>query len=96
MLFDRAEPEPIFTLLGDPLLESKGDHRCHGAISLSYPGSPAPTANAGKKKTKTGWGDLELNEFSTLFKKEVGKNVTSCVCVSSGNPGGRADTFQHI
>lgn len=40
-----------------------------------------------KNKKKTGWGDLELNVFSTLFKKKWEKNVTSRVYASSENPG---------
>lgn len=34
LLYDKAKLRPIFTLLGEQLLESKLDHSCHNAISV--------------------------------------------------------------
>lgn len=34
LLYDKAKLWPIFTLLGEQLLESKLDHSCQNAISL--------------------------------------------------------------
>lgn len=83
LLFDRAEPEPIFTLLGDPLLESKGDHRCHGAISLSYPG---PTANAGQKKRNRvgGFGIKCIFYFIQKEVKKMWQAVFVCLLETQG------------
>lgn len=54
----------IFTLLGDGLLESKGDHRCHCAISLSDQSTLAPPKNTRKR---VGGQQKALNELFLNF-----------------------------
>lgn len=62
--------------------------RCHFTV---VPGFACSDSQRWQKKT--GWGDLELNVFSTLFKKEVEKKRDKlCLCVF-WKPGG---TGRHI